>query len=163
MKALIWVLGVLLALSVVALGYVALNPVVEIQAAPAVTVTTVEYNDSAIKAQVADVQAKLNEEDDFQASCKALAVEEYSDDKFEELFEFLEANNISIVEKGDISSVVVKDDDVSGVDVDEGNCDVSHELKVYYEDADGDDKKIYVDVDTEIEDNEVETQEFELA
>jgi hypothetical protein len=158
-------LSVLLALAVLALGFVAVNPAVEVTniPAPIVQVSSVEYNDSALKADVLAVQAKLNEEDVFEDACKALAVEEYSDDKFEEMFDFLVANNVSIEDKEDISSVVVKDDDVNGVDVDEGNCDVSHELKVYFEDSDGDDKKVYINVDTEIEDNDVEEQTFELA
>mgnify|MGYP001609267633 CR=1 FL=1 len=123
----------------------------------------VPYNDTEIKADVATIKLEVTEEDSWKSEALDLAVAELEDDDYENLFDFLVANNVSIVDKEDISRVVIKDSDVSGLDVEDKDADVSLELKVYFEDADGDDKKVYIDADYVIEDSDVEDEDFTLA
>lgn len=162
--------GLAILLTVVALvlggciGYLALpEKVVTNTIHDAPEVTSVEYNDTAIRLDIAAIQATLDEDDTFKASCKALATSEWSNRDYKDLFNAMDDLGLSIIDKEDISNVIVKDDDVSGIDVDEGNCDVSQKLKVYFEDADGDSKKAYITVDTEVVDNDVEDQVFHVV
>jgi hypothetical protein len=71
--------------------------------------------------------------------------------------------NISIDEKSDIESVIYKDVKVVSFDVDEKDATVNFELKVYYENSDGDSKKVSIDASAVIEDADIEDFEYELA
>jgi hypothetical protein len=121
------------------------------------------YNDTALKNDVTNIQATLDEQDTWDADAKKLAVTELEDDDYERLFEFLVEQNISIEDENDME-VIIKDSDVTSSDVDEKDATITHELKVYYEPVDAEDRlKVYVDVTTEIVDGEVEEQSFTLA
>jgi hypothetical protein len=161
-------LATILVLSIVSLvltGYVMFNLPSEPQIVQVEKPVIVEtpYNDTALKADVLAISNKVSEEDNWEVEAKSLALSEVKDDKYEDLFDYLVSQNVSIVDKEDISSVVVKDSDVTSSDVDEKNADVAYELKVYYEDAEGADKKVYVNADVVIEDNEVEDLIYSLA
>ena len=153
--------GVLIVSVLALLGvlYIAANPV-SVPAPQQVIVkeTTVQYNDTAVKDAIAKLDADINEEDNFEVVCKELATDEWSAKGYKDIFNAL----VNIDEKEDILSVKVTDDDVSGVDVDEGDCDVSQELTVKYEDSDGEHVKVHLLIETEIVDNEVEDQTITL-
>jgi len=124
---------------------------------------TVQYNDTALKNAVADVKNIVNKDNAWKTVAQNLASSEWADRNNKDVFNFMVDQNISIEEKSDISSIVIKDQDVTSFDADEKDADVTQELKVYYEDSDGDKKKLYINVDTVIEDGEVDSQEFDLA
>lgn len=159
-------LATILVLSIVSLcltGYVLLNQsepqIVQVEK-PVIVQTP--YNDTAIKADILAISNKISEEDNWENDAKDLALKEIKDDEYEDLFDYLVSQNVSIVDKEDISSVIVKDSEVTS-DVDDKDADVEYELKVYYEDADGNDLKVYVDAEVVIEDNEVEELIYTLA
>lgn len=116
-----------------------------------------------LTSDVADIQATLDEDDDFEDSCKDLATEEWSDNDNKEIYKAIDALVADIDEKEDIDRVVVKDSDVTGTDIDEGDCVVTQDVKVYYEDEDGDDVKEYLTITTDIEDLDVEDQTIILT
>lgn len=123
----------------------------------------VPNNDSALKADIAAIKAEVNKDDSWKTQALDLASADWRERSFRDVFEFLVDNGYNITDKEDISSITVKDTDVSGIDVDQGDADVWQELKVYYEDTDGDNKKVLVDVDTTVKDSEVDDQVFSLA
>lgn len=110
-----------------------------------------------------EIRNEIMKDKDFESVALALAQAELEDDDYEDLFEFLVDNGVSIVDEEDLGSVVVKDSDVSGIDAEDEDATVDYELKVYFEDADGDDKKVYVDVEFEVIDGEVEDVTYTLA
>ena len=124
------------------------------------SVTNVEYNDSAIKADIASVQATLDEDDLWEAEAQKLAEAEYTN---RHLYNALiDLNVTDLDDKGDIEKFVVKDTDVSG-DADDKDADVEQEVRVYYENSVGDDVRVTLIIKTEILDNEVEDTDYALA
>lgn len=121
------------------------------------------YNDTAIKADLSVVKAEMLEDSDWQSAAIALATVEMEEKDYRNVFNALVALNKSIVDKEDISSVIIRDSDVDTFDVDEKDATVEQELKVYFEDADGNDVKVYLDLTTEIVDNEVDDAVYEVA
>jgi hypothetical protein len=119
------------------------------------------YNDTEIKSELIDLKTIINEDNLWKVEAKTLAEDQWGKNSYKYLFNFMVAENISIDEKGDIESVFIKDTEIS-FDVDDKDATVEQELKVYYEDTDGDDKKIYIYVTSIIENGEVEDYEFEL-
>ncbi len=101
------------------------------------------------------------EEDFFKSEAEVLAQDEFELKSYKAVYEALDNLYGDIDEKSDISKVVVKESDVTSVDVDEKDATVVQELKVYYEDLNGDTVKRYLKVTTSIVDGEVEDQEFE--
>ena len=156
------IFGVLVLLLGGLIGAVALSNTETVEVEKKVLVN-VSYNDSVILADLTVIKDKLLVDDKFEADAIALAVAEYSDDDNEVIFDGLVDLGLSIVDEEDIESIIVRDTDVSGLDSEDKNAIVVQELKVYYEDADGDDKKAYVTVTTEVEDGEVVDQDVELT
>ena len=161
---------ILLALAVVFFGLYLFNlgsvqevPTAEEIASLVVVPGVANVNIDNLTADVAQVQATLDEEDTFEALCKDLALEELENRDYRDLFEFLDDTFGDIDDRDDIDRVIVKDVDVSSLDVDDEDCDVLQEIKVYYEDLNGTDVKRYIDVDTVIEEGEVEDQDFTVA
>ena len=101
------------------------------------------------------------ETDFWESEAEVLALEEIEDDNYEVLYDFMVGNdsgelNLSIDDEKDIDSVIVKDVTVTSPDVDDRDATVEYDLKVYYENSDGDNKKVYLTVTVVIEDNDVE-------
>jgi hypothetical protein len=152
-------LVILLALAVLSLGLVvSQQKVVETEKIVTVNVPVL-VSDNATQTKL----DKLLEDDNFEVVALGLAKSDLEAKAYKDLYNAMKDANISIDEKEDISKVVVKDSDVSGVDVKDGDADVTLELKVYFEDLDGDDKKIYVTVNSEVIDSEVEDVEYVFA
>ena len=113
-------------------------------------------------ADVEDLQSGLLKEDVWEATAEVLAIEEVEDKNYKELGRFiLNSSNATSddVEELDLS-VEVKDVEFSGMDEDDQNGVVTFELRVRYEDANGDNKKTTVTATVEIEDGEVEDITF---
>lgn len=148
------------------LSYVAFPRVVEVEKEKIVfDVVTVPaiYNDTALKADISAVKSEVLKDSDWEAAAEALALAEMNEKDYKNVYNALVSLNISIVDKEDINNVIVKDTEVNNLDVDEKDATVVQELKVYYEDSDGDDKKVYLTLETEIVDNEVDDTTYELA
>lgn len=101
---------------------------------------------------------QVSKEDTFKQTAVDLATAEWSEKGYRAIYNILR----DIDEKEDIDRIVVKDFEVTNIDVDNGDAEVTQELKVYYEDDEGNDVKAYVIVTTLIEDGEVEEQDVEL-
>jgi len=116
-----------------------------------------------VQADVEAIRLDMFKEDAFEAESEVLALEEIEDDDYEALFDFMtdsDGMNLSIRDARDIEEVKVEDVDTDA-DVDEEEATVIHELKVYYENSDGDDKKAYLKVTTNIEDGDADIEEIE--
>lgn len=126
-----------------------------------------EVNLTSVEDRLTDIEANLNEEDDWKDEAKALATEEWEDRNYKDLFKWMSdpnGGNLSIDDRDDIEKVVIKKETVEIIgDVDDKDAEVTQELKVYYEDEEGDDKKEYITVETTIEDAEVDIQDFEFT
>jgi len=114
-----------------------------------------------------DIRDKLFEEDAWEAEAQVLAEEEFEDKDYKDLKKWLldefsdDFDNSSDIDDVEDLKVVVRDVTYSNMDVDDRDATVEHDLKVYYEDANGDKVKKYLTVTTVIDDNDVDDQEFE--
>jgi hypothetical protein len=118
------------------------------------------YNDTAIRNDVLAVKSEILKDNDWEAEAKALATSDMEEKSYRNVYNALVALNVSIRDKEDVNSVVIKDTEFSGMDVDEKDATVIQELKVYYEDSTGSDKKAYLTLETEIVDNEVDDTKY---
>ena len=87
-----------------------------------------------------------------------MATEEWGYKDYRPLFEKM----TNIDEREDITNVVVKSFIVKNADSFSQDAKVMQELKVYYEDKDGDDKKAYLKVTTTISDGDIDEQIIKL-
>ena len=134
----------------------------EIKEVKVPVLTAVPYNDTALSNKVDAISLAVNKDDAWKSNAKEMALSEIKDNKYKDLYNYLVSQNVSIVDREDINSVVIKDSEVTSFDVENQDADVSYELKVYYEDADGTDKKVYVDAEVVIKDNEVDDLTYSL-
>ena len=158
-KGILWSILAICAIGFLITGYMGLTadkPVNQIIEIPEIT----QYNDTALQSAIVSIQDKLDEEDNWKAEAKSLALEELEDDEYEELFDWMVANLISIYREEDISSVEIDDTDFFNLDEEEKDADIDFELIVKYEDTNGDDKKEYITASAEILDNDVEELDF---
>lgn len=121
------------------------------------------YNDTAIKADVAAVKSEIFKDADWKAAAIALANAEMEEKSYRNVFDALVVLGYDVVDKEDVSKVIVTDSEVDSFDVDEKDATVIQELKVYFEDADGETVKVYLTLTTEVVDNEVDDFEYEVA
>jgi hypothetical protein len=157
------VLGVLLLCSAFALG-IALNKPVQVKEVPTTQTIVVEkaYNDTGIVTQIASVQATLDKDDIWKAEAIKLAEADWNNKK--DLYKALLSLNVTdLDDKDDINRVVIKDTDVSGIDTDDKDADVTQEVRVYYENSNGNDLRVTLEIETEILENDVEGVDFALA
>ena len=85
------------------------------------------------------------------------------DNEYKDVFNALKYYNISIVSKDDITSVKIDDTDIDNLDSEDEDATVEFELIVKYENADGDDKKEYLTLVTEILDGDVDDTDYTLT
>lgn len=107
------------------------------------------------------VYNKVLEDDAWENLAEDLATEEWTDRDYKDLFKAIEDIYEDIDDEDDI--VYVKEDestDFEDMDSDEGDGTVIQYLKVKYEDKDGDDKKVYLTVETEFDEGDLEEQDF---
>ena len=117
-------------------------------------------NDTAVLDAVADVRVTLNENDEFENTVFNIATADWSRRDYKEIYNALDDLFGDIEEREDITNVVIRDEEVTSSDIDDEDAVVVQELKVYYENTDGDDRKVYLTVETEIEEVEVEDVEI---
>lgn len=161
--AILTVISLVLSLVTIALIVNLPDPVIQsAPIAPAVNVNTIEYNDTAIKADITSIKLEVTKDQTWKDSAYVLASEEYSDKGYKDLFNAMVDLNVSIDEKTDIISVEVKDKEVSSFDVEDQDAEVVQTLKVRYEDSTGENHKVLIDVETTISDNSVDEQTFSL-
>jgi len=127
-----------------------------------VPTTVVAYNDSAVRSKLAEIEATVNKDANWKAKAVELANAEWSEKDYKAIYTFLVSQNVSIDDRKDITSISVKEEKVVSWDADDKSATVEQTLKVYYENSDGDKKKVLVDVTTTIADGEVKEQEFSL-
>ena len=127
-----------------------------------VPTTVVAYNDSAVRSKLAEIEATVNKDANWKAKAVELANAEWSEKDYKAIYTFLVSQNVSIDDRKDITSISVKEEKVVSWDADEKSAVVEQTLKVYYENSDGDKKKVLVDVTTTIADGEVKEQDFSL-
>lgn len=111
-----------------------------------------------LKGDISVIDADLNEDDVWEQAAIDLATLEWTENDYKAIFKVLK----DIDDRDDISKVVIKDTDVTNLDVDDKDAFVVQELKIYYENDNGDNVKDYVIVETEILDNEIEDQNIYL-
>jgi hypothetical protein len=103
---------------------------------------------------------QLLKEDNFEKVALNLAISKLDND---DVFDALEAGGVSIWDVEDIKSVVVDDSEVSNVDADEKDADVTLNLIVRYEDSDGDNVKVKVDVTAEVIDGKLKDSNIDYV
>ncbi len=107
---------------------------------------------------VAEIKAVVTEDDVWEEEAIALAEAEWSEREYKAIFNVL----LDCDDREDISSVDVLDTEVTSLDAEEKDATIVQTLKVKYENEDGDNKKVKVEVTTVIEDGEIEDQDIDL-
>lgn len=108
----------------------------------------------------AETHAEVFKSDAWEASVELLANDEWGANNNKDLYNFLDDEYSDIHEKGDISSITVKNTHYSDMDADNHDGVVVQELVVRYENSDGDNVKRYVTVTTTVNDGDVDEQDF---
>ena len=146
-----------------AVGYLTMPEKVVTNTITTESVVVESYNDTAIKADIANIQATLDEDDIFEASCIEMATAEWTENSYKDIFKFIDTNQSDIYDREDIEYVKILDEDTSSVDTEDEDCDVTQEVKVRYETLTGDEKNLYLTIETEIDENEVDDQVIDLS
>lgn len=123
-------------------------------------------NATSIEDRLVDIEVILNEDDAWEDEAEKLALEELEDDSYEDLADWMidvAGGNLSLIDEDDIEEVIVKEVTITNANTDDKDATVTFELKVYYEDIDGNDLKEYINVEYVIEDEDVEGTTFVLA
>jgi len=165
-KSLLWTITALALISVI-LSCVAIfnqpivptaSEVAKLVVIPAVT-STVEYNDSSLKADIAAVQLAVSKDDNWKVEAQKLAEAEYTD---RHLYNALTDLNFSIDSKSDIDKFVIKDNEVTSFDVDDKDATIVQDVRVYFEDTNGDSKRANLVITTTIRDGDIDDTIYEL-
>lgn len=136
---------------------VAAKIVVPAASAPVVNTTDVD-------AKLIAIETAVNKESNFKASVLDLATVEYSAKNNRDVYNAINAVcNYTIDSKNDISSITLTDSDVTNINVDKGRANVYQEIKVRYDDSNGDSRKCSLDINTVVKDNIVDDQTITLA
>ena len=120
----------------------------------------VEVPTANLSNDVATIKAQVTERDTWKADAQKLAEAEWNNLK--DIYNFLDDEGVAISEKSDISKVVIKDTEVSNTDVEDKDAEVVQEVRVYYEDSSGEDKRANLIVTTTISDGDVDEVTYEL-
>ena len=112
--------------------------------------------------QVTSLQNEVLKEVNWEATAEVLALQELEEDNHEDLREWVASQYELTEDAEDIEdfSVSVRDVDFSEMDHDDENGIVTFDLKVYFENNDGDKVKKYVTAVVSVEDGEVEDVDF---
>ncbi|MCH7534138.1 MAG: hypothetical protein IH948_00030 [Bacteroidetes bacterium] len=121
---------------------------------------------SDLSGNLDDLSEDWFSEDAWEAQAEIMALDELEDDNFEDLREWLISEYAddfhNDTDEDDIEEFKVKYRDVETLSSDHEDKDsvVERDLKVYYEDKNGDTVKRYITATVEIEDNDVEDLSF---
>jgi len=108
--------------------------------------------------QISEIHTEIFEDELWEDEAEALATAEWTERDYKDVYKAID----DIDDREDIEYVKVKESKVGPINVDDKDARVKQLLKVRYEDADGQDQKIYFVVITDIEDGEIENQNFTL-
>ena len=97
-------------------------------------------------------------DDAWEAKAELIAEDEFTERDYRDLFRVIS----NITDEDDINRVIITDVDVTGLDTDDKDATVIHELRVYYEDAQGDSKRQDMIVTTVIVDGDIDSQDIVL-
>ena len=157
--------SVLLLVNACALGFYASQPAPVAEVIEVVSTVENTYNDTTIKNDLAIIKEDILAESNWESTAIDLATEEMEEKDYRNVFNALIALgfNNTIIEKEDIDKVSIRDSDVTSSDDEELDATVVQELKVYFEDVNGTDMKVYLDLVTEIVDGEVDDDVYTLT
>lgn len=133
----------------------------EIATATAGLIVLPEVKDSLDNEKLAAIHDKILEDDVWENEAEALATEEWSENDNKDLYRAIRNLYGDIDDEDDI--IYVREDestDFSSMDADDKDGVVTQYLKVKYEDEDGDDRKVYITVETEFDEGDLEDQDF---
>jgi len=126
-------------------------------------VPATEVDLTGVEERLDDIEVNLDEDDNWKDAAILLATEEWEEKDYKEIFKAVEDLYGDIDERDDIEYVKIKDEEVTAFDVDDKDAVVVQDVKVKYEDLTGQDQKVYLTIETEIEDNEVEDVEISIS
>ena len=118
-----------------------------------------EFNLTSVEESIADIQSTLDEDEDFKDSCKDFAREYIERERKSFLRDLAERVGLERDDYKDINKIKTRDleiADTGDYDVDEGDCTVNAELRVYFDSYKEDDVRQTVNVDFIIEENEID-------
>jgi len=104
---------------------------------------------------------EVNEDDNWESEAEALATEEWQESDYRDLYRAMKRLRLDIDDEDDITSVTEDEStDFSKMDSNDKDAVVKQYLRVKYDDEEGDHKKAYITVRTEIDNGDVDEQEF---
>ena len=171
-KSSLWVIGLIATLALVCsfIAAVKVQPTgvtrAEVKAIVDNAVASIKMpsvNLDNIEQRLEAIENKLNKDDVWKDEAITLATEEWTKRNYKEIYEAIDELYGDIDVREDIVYVNVKDEEVTSFDTDDKDATVVQELKVKYEDVNGNEKKVYLTVTTNIEEGEIEDQEIEEA
>lgn len=107
----------------------------------------------------------LNEDNNWEIEAEEIATAEWEENDYKDIYKFIdgESSFYDIRDRDDID-YVKEDADTRfrRMDADDEDARVTQYVKVRYEDEEGDNKKVYLKITSEIKDGELEDQEIEV-
>jgi len=126
-----------------------------------IKVQTQTTNLTGVENRITDIEITLNEDKDWEDEAEKIATDEWERKDYKDIFDAIDNIYEDISDRDDI--IYVKEDKkttFSGMDVKDRDATVIQYVKVKYEDKDGNNRKIYLTITTEIEEGEVENQDI---
>jgi len=100
-------------------------------------------------------------EDAWEAEAEIIATEEWEDNEYRDVYKAIKDIYGDLRDKDDIEYVREDEStDFDNMDEDDKDGKVTQYLKVKYEDENGDDKKVYLTVETTLDDGDLDDQEI---
>ena len=108
-----------------------------------------------------DVLDVLNEDEDWEDLVEDIATVEWEERDYKDIYKAIDDIYGDIDNRDDIDYVrEAEDAEFTGMDVDDEDAIVTQYVKVKYEDNSGDTAKVYLTIETEIDEGEVEDQKI---
>jgi len=170
-KKMDWIGICTLVVAVILLGSLVLNvpdrtPEVNIDA-PVLTLTSQDIETIATEVSLLidttndDVIAILNEDEDWENAAEEVATAEWKKADYKDIYNAIDDIYGDIDDRDDIDYVrEAENTKYSGMDVDDEDATITQYVKVKYEDDSGDTTKVYLTIETEIDESTVEDQEI---
>ena len=111
--------------------------------------------------KISEIHDKFFEDDAWEDKAELLATEEWEENDWKDLYKAISDIYGDLDDEDDIE--YVREDEsteFSSMDADDEDGVVTQFLKIKYEDEDGDDRKVYLTVETEFDEGDLEDQEI---
>ena len=158
-----WITGIIVLVMFVGLIFGVFEkeqePVVVPTAAEIASEIVIPIPEALNNENVEKILAQVFKEDDWEDRIEAIATEEWSDKNNKDIYRAIADIYGDIDDEDDIE--YVKEDESSdfrSMDADDGDGFVTQYLKVKYETDDGDRKRVYLTVESEVDDEDLEDQ-----